>query len=726
MKQEEASDFASSWRRAEEIANLFIYQRAESRLEAKVERELRESVSKSISLAFGSNQQKQLLEVDIFGFLDMIVQTEKMENGTCSEILPKVMEWAQMIVSNTPSGDLDALAKQPSFGIFFRAMAKHLAHEEIADYWANLCKSIALRLTPTSEFELYEFLFETVVRMGERNSLLETARRATFLSILKLQGERAEIFRSKMPFLFIFFEIPRKLLALARVIDAQTFEAKTGPLQNSILDFQETLLYSEELISSAQTIELRSLAINVFVSGFYVPLLLPPLRSDMESLRPMLGINAAMFLLNQVFDHGKKFILRNLLNNFLCSTQEPIGPLNSYFSEEILNDSIETVSSKPELFAHLHKEVKIVSAIGSDYGSKAISTLVVFLKSKDDNMVLNASALLLNILSSRPIVLVLEERNKLIEQVVHLITADGHLKRVTKEVLILLALKVAGEEVSELMEVSQKLVEKEIQFLTIISTELEGRNRHVWLEQLVLSATRTQSEVFQDLEKFSSLMLINYQFIEGSETSSQFSNLPLNFKYLLTPEEAIKEICWAVQAFGQLLVQFVPTAQLQFQQFKSALLTLSSSETKRLRNNIGKVILLKPKVDLNLNRLIILPSINDLYGKARAIVGVGRELGVLEETNTPSMYKVLSGDLASKFKIVCQPYYRNEMIVGEGASKLRIPYTGPRELSTAEAQFVKIKEEIEKAEILSVYEPLKAFMGVCAEFRFKVKRRLSF
>lgn len=706
MACECSEDFKSAWFRLNKASWRFSHHSQTPFEHSKRFLKLSDRMSDVLFVAVSTKQLDQLLFFDIFRIFNDLLTRKVGKSKNHRELLMKIFEWIQVFVSNSSASFLEMVFTQQSFLTLLKTVSFSLFHDEIADHWVNLCKTITLKLTPNSNISLFSFLYEKLIHLEENNKLLEATRKSTILLLVKLKSDSRSLFLSQSFFLSIISELPAQLAKIARKIDEQSFHSNSSALQNSIFDFQESLLYVEEVISSIKSTELKNFALNFLIYGFLVPSVLPVLRPKASFSEPKLGMNCAIFILTQIFEFGRQHLLPILLNNFILQDLEISNELRVENMSQIVKDSERKSDEKieiPEVFFH---EIKVAEVGENSKSSQVIRSLILFLKSKDDNLLLNTSQLLHHIIDSSSDYMEREEIGKICEILAENLSHETQLKQITIQSLLDLVLSVYHRFNVRNADFVRKFLEKEEDLIRSLMLNFSGKNFWKWAFGFVDHSNMKKSDIRKRLSEFPSYMLFNTQFLSEKNSSDQL--IPVDFQPHLRQEDSLREICWEFFAFGELLSRLSEPFGVEFEKMKETLQELVQQRNKRLPL-VGDKITMKIGKEEEGVKLMTLPFFNLKDSKMKMIVGSGFNIYVLEASSLRNEFTVLYSGCICDFKFNCRPYTKRQIEIGEKNLRLRFEFETLRDTKNAEVELARAIvhfEETKKKEIFSSIENL--------------------
>lgn len=708
-------EFNSLLETIEQSAKAFVEESQRGPRGQKSEQVLRASVSKLLTLIFSKNLVKNLLFADIFSILNVLQSCQP-----SVDFLTKIMEWTQIIVSNTEqAATLDEICASDSFQIFVRNMAAYLCHEEVADYWMNLSKSIALRLRPECNFAAYQLLFEQAVLIRDNSNLLNTARRSVVLSVLKLKSPQAQAFCHAFPLMFGFVEIARRLVQITRGLDELAIQSKFAALQNAIFDLEESLLYAEEVISSCGSLQLKAFVANCLVRGFVMPVVMPPLRNDAACPRPLIGINVSMFVCNQILAFGPKLVANQLLCNVFVQNGQ-LAALKSNFDFERFHADPPLELAKRPFVQELSQDFPFEKAGHTRrIESKAFTTLLCFLKSKDDNMILNCSKLLNFVLGFHEFEIEAEEREGALGRCVDLLCLDPPLRRVTRFEIFALALKLcrAGKSANSAQN-QYKLCNCLSACISQTLQALESPQANAWVAEMISVSSSPFPEPTPLGDKVAPLSLINYNFIEQS--SAELKAIPPNYRHQASPEHAPAEHISMILLCGTLLKELDSAAAWCVDAVRAAMLELAARDALKLRNQRGQVVSLAFGEPTHHSRVLTVPHFKERKEQPRSICVVGREIALVEEEGAqPGMFKVLYADVWNSFVYEFSAPSKCMLKVGKTGEKIYLAYDSLSEFVHAQNALKEAFYDLRSRESRQIVESLRCLNGFCKEFLYK-------
>lgn len=394
----------------------------------------------------------------------------------------KLLTLTQLIVSNThSSNDLNEMIKLSGFQQFFQANFQFEKHEESSDYYANIVKFIVLKVDSNTNFAwIQPMVKKTLLLNCSKDNLLKTTMHNIVLSILSVNNPTFESFVNDLSFKCFYFDILRDIGKKFVEIDNFILKNSIKEVQNLISDLQENLQFIDELSHIVISEETLCFMFNSFILAVAVHLILPTFRADIKiKNKKTFGINAVLFLtdlilheikneaLNFTFAvdvimkdkihviaeefldfniiHGSDYgllsksiffqkpreiaIFETRTENFVAVSQikRPIGLIKTIPQSQ--NPKIVSCDS---LIPSLDKNATSNHILISSCTGKVFQTLWAFFRSKDDNMLLITSNILIFIFVNY-FIAIDQDVEKVTEKMFELLESDYGLRYITSK-----------------------------------------------------------------------------------------------------------------------------------------------------------------------------------------------------------------------------------------------------------------------------------------------------
>ena len=507
------------------------------------------------------------------------------------ESVVRLLSLSQMIISNTRSAsDLNSMIQLPGFKCFFECDFQFDKIEETGDHFVNLVKCVVLKSNSETQFDFIRTLvFKTLTLGNSKDHLVRATVRNIVLTLINLNNSSFEIFIHQIHFKFFFFDVLREIGGKFSDLDRFQLKLQVKEIQNCIFEIQENFQFVDELVNSVKHDEVLCFMFNSFIIGVIVPLILPTFRADFKVKNgKMFGVNSVLFLIDlalrelkneainltisvdvvlkdkihfinepQLLDyaiiHGNDYnILKDTLlftnpgemrlfesktENFAAVSQIK-RPKNIIKTIEIdPNDKILVCDS---IIPSMNRKSVTNEILTSHCNGKVFQTLWAFFRSKDDNMVLITSNILIYIFTNYSVV-VDQDIEQVTEKLFELLDSEPLLRMATcKNICHLIYLLYDHLRYSE--SFSSRMSKLYKQKLNKLKSYFENPK----LGNLFVSNFRKtiiETEANNQVGQYSCLILnwlclVNYTFTIGD--SRLFINLDMDYKMDLCLEESVE------------------------------------------------------------------------------------------------------------------------------------------------------------------------------------------
>lgn len=438
----------------------------------------------------------------------------------------KFLELSQVLVSNSRSSrELGSLVSLPGFARFFRAVEVHLSFDEVADYWVNIVKSLSLKLDAQIPFDQLGPIFtRTFLLQQVRDNMVHTALRTIAIVLLRSEAPSVQSFTRSTGFLNFFLLLAQTLVDNIFDLDRLAGEEKVALTATSVANLQNSLCFLEEVLETARSEDIRRVVANVMLTRLVFHTLLPPLRNDLSRTRAKVSISVSLFMFNQLFEHLRHPAFQApLLEHFILRDFLPNVPLEMSFYSVTNPEALRTMAA--DNFPVLSPRSE----------SNFLNMLVLFLTTKDDNLLIIIANLLLHILSLRPGLLT-SKRAELASTISAQLSMDPPYRGLTESVLANLLARIAPPAFPK--KLFETLRKKTLNLRRVLTIEK--------LRPALLKSFRATGA--QDRPPFFSLApakldwqcILNYNTETTPREAKEFRNLPLGLKYFLSPEETVE------------------------------------------------------------------------------------------------------------------------------------------------------------------------------------------
>ena len=446
------------------------------------------------------------------------------------------------------------------------------------------------------------FLFKPLVHIaalaGHSENLVKATVKNIMVAVIKAPNPSLAPFLESCAFHEFLVSLIRELLAKTEEVETLVLTPlREKQLQNAILDLGDLMDYLRDVLSSLKTHfpPLHDFLLFCFQLFYLVQLLLPLLRYDLK-IKPQvnIGLNCGLFVLNRLLvltEHledlersslAPLFFRNKMLSPWVQSfdfqmVESPADIINFYYNFSKLpekdkpskfslfkspqGEKIRKVSSRDALSllhrpgVHIDINQKLVPRVFNVVeknknelcrgalvirDSKMLNCLVSFLKTKDDNMLLLSTNIMLRVMVHYRLHQTVKE--DIADRCVENLTSEVKFRLITFENLAKLLMASVTKDYKEPQGKMVESLKGRIQILKQITNKKTLNLKFAGIFKKVCKAYDTGEMMFSPenllprQRQLNYLALINYSFYEDL---SRLKYLELFFKYHLTDSEVI-------------------------------------------------------------------------------------------------------------------------------------------------------------------------------------------
>ena len=532
---------------------------------------LYKSVSSIIEITFTNYFFDFFISQDFF---QLLFKIDQLYSKTDKEVKVRLLAMVQLMISNLRSSEhLNKTIELNGFPLFFDLDFGFDSNEETADYFINIAKSMILKADQfTNANCLKNVLKNVLVLNSHRDNLVKTTVRNIILTIVRIDNDTFVDFVHSHPFRCFIFDILRDVGAKIEITDSLIVNEKIKELQDAIYSIQENLQFIDELSNFTINLRNRVFVINSFTLLILVHLLVPTFRADLKIRNgKIFGINTVLFLLNTVLlelknnQINKNVVLNILLSDNLNKLPEELLNFEllhrekyAKFEQENLFQKIENFEFFKDNFLTNENSGKIESGLlpaknnkpktelsqilFSKCTGKIFQTLLAFFRSKDDNMILLTTNVLLFVFVNYKLVFDINVE-KITEKMFELLELDPSFRLVTCENLSKL---ITFIEKHQKVSIDENFSRKAFQLFNWKITNLKKLLKNPHFLDLIINKFKKVAQIYDSQALLKNptvlflnwLALFNYNF--SSLTSKDLRYLDLSYKLELTEEEFVE------------------------------------------------------------------------------------------------------------------------------------------------------------------------------------------
>lgn len=580
------------------------------------------------------------------------VEVYNLLNKNHAEYIWRFFQLSQLIVSNIKgSDDLNRLFNLQGFRLFFSLKYDFHSNDEIVDYFINIIKSIVLKMNEETDFDAVKELIQKVLELSNhKDNLVKTTVRNIMLSLLRLENKACKKYLTEFPFLYYLVDIIRGINRKVVELDEHILNDKSSALKEEILNLQDSLQFIEEIIQCCSTEELKSIVRNSFICGVVFQIILPVFRSDIQVNNPnMNGINTILFLLNNILAIMHKSGIKDLIVNNIIFNDGINRKNKDVFDYGLFHLSGYDKLESSKLVVSF-KDMKLFVENGGKSYQTFTRTLIAFLKSKDDNMLLLTVSIFLFILEDGGYDLSNLGMDQLIEKALELIEQDPSFRLITSKftakLIYLCFQKYKGGNAI--------LRDRVARIFKVKTTNIIKAFRVESLREILVSKFRKivfsidSEDVWENIKPvpLNWLSIYNYTFNQNKNKDLRY--LDLGYKHDLNDEEYIETEIFVFVLLKQLRYLLIPESLLMdFEKdFKTAYKThfIKSgleNEDDKIKYKPGTTVMINFTDDVSIKRLF--SGFSTGSNKAVLLMAIlDQDLIMLEELNKQSgLYKIV-------------------------------------------------------------------------------------
>ena len=363
-----------------------------------------EKVEQLVEQVLKENQHEFFICKNIFGIFERLLIIYRDVND---EVLLTLLEILSILISNIPDHVFfNRLVESTNFRTFFECDFNFQSNDEILDYFVNLSKSIVLRINETTKVEPLFPIFQKIVENSNfKDNLTQTTIRNILLSCLSVENSELQILMTTFSILTFFLNLMRAVVNSIKTWDRLIIQEKESELKHSVEFVIESFQFMEECFSHARSSSVSNFIENLIFIFIVLQIIIPGFGGIITvGKRRFYGINSVLFVFYQLIKLKKMISISNFLFNSQWFSVYDCGCINTFKNTDLwLEAPIPEIAILPILEDMKLKSYSSEKAKLEIQNQIRMVSIWRLLKSKDDNMILLTTNILIEFYTQHPI-----------------------------------------------------------------------------------------------------------------------------------------------------------------------------------------------------------------------------------------------------------------------------------------------------------------------------------